>query len=95
VRGPAGAPAVRRGLAIGHGAVLRAVERNTVRLSIPVLGELRSSPETLAWLGGVATLAALGIVEWPVAVAIGAGHLLAQQQHLRLLHAFGEALEEA
>jgi hypothetical protein len=34
-------------------------------------------------------------MEWPIAVAIGAGHLLAQQNHLRLLHDFGEALEEA
>jgi hypothetical protein len=50
--------------------------------------------DSLAWLGGLATLAALGIVEWPVAAVVGVGHVLAQQHHLRLLRDFGEALEE-
>jgi hypothetical protein len=49
----------------------------------------------LAWFGGLTTLAVLGIIEWPVATAVGAGHLLAHQHHLRLLHGLGEALEEA
>jgi hypothetical protein len=76
--------------------VLRAIERNTVRMVVPLVGELRlPPPDTLAWFGGLATLTALGIMEWPVAAAIGTGHLLAQQHHLKLLHDFGEALEEA
>jgi len=87
---------VARTLTIGHGAVLRAIEKNTVRVVVPVMGELRlPPPQSLAWYGGVATLAVLGIMEWPVAVVIGAGHLLAQQTHVKLLHDFGEALEQA
>jgi len=87
---------VDRTLTIGHGAVLRAIEQNTVRVILPALGTVRlPPPETLAWFGGLAVLGVLGVMEWPVAVAIGAGHLLAQQSHLRLLHDFGEALEEA
>jgi hypothetical protein len=87
---------VARTLTIGHGAVLRAIEKNTVRVVVPVVGELRlPPPETLAWFGGLATLTALGLMEWPVAAAIAVGHLLAQQHHLQLLHDFGEALEEA
>jgi hypothetical protein len=100
VRAPAdGAPA-HRTLPIGHGEVLRAVERNiqrnSVTVELPPLGTVRLPPlDTLAWLGGLASLAVLGIMEWPVAAVIGTGHLLAHQRHLRLLQDFGEALEEA
>lgn len=83
-------------LPIGHGAVLRAIRANSVRVEVPVVGELWLPPgDTLAWLGGLVTLAAVGVLEWPVAVALGAGHVLAHQQHLRLLKDFGEGLEEA
>jgi hypothetical protein len=86
------APALR----IGHGAVLRAIQKDTVTVVLPALGTVRlPPPEMLAWFGGLATIAALGIVEWPVAAAIGAGHLLAHQHHLRLLRDFGQALQEA
>jgi hypothetical protein len=87
---------VSRTPAIGHGAVLRAIEKNTVTVVVPVLGTIRLPPaDVLAWFGGLTTLAVLGIIEWPVATAVGAGHLLAHQHHLRLLHGLGEALEEA
>jgi hypothetical protein len=79
-----------------HGAVLRAVEKNTMRVVVPVVGELRlPPPQTFAWFGGLATLAVLGVMDWPVAVVIGAGHLFAQQSHMKLLHDFGQALERA
>ncbi|MGZ4482744.1 MAG: hypothetical protein ACXVXP_07335 [Mycobacteriaceae bacterium] len=82
--------------AIGHGAVLHAIERNTTSLELPRLGIVRlPSPDALASYGGLVTLAAVGVMEWPVALAIGVGHLLAQSHHIRLLHDFGEALEEA
>jgi hypothetical protein len=94
--GSEAATATRSSLRIGHGAVLRAIEKNTVGVVLPALGTVRlPPPQTLAWLAGVSALAVLEIVEWPVAVAIGAGHLLAQQTHMKLLHDFGEALEEA
>ncbi|MCE3551356.1 hypothetical protein LWC33_07810 [Pseudonocardia sp. RS11V-5] len=85
---------------VGHGELLRAIEKNvqnnSVGVEIPGLGTVRlPAPDSLAWFGGLATLAALGILEWPVAAAIGAGHLLSRQRHLRFLKDFGEALEEA
>jgi hypothetical protein len=87
---------VQRTLTIGHGAVLHAIEKNTVQVVVPALGTVHlPPPQTLAWFGGLAALGLLGVMEWPVVVVIGAGHLLAQQSHLRLLHDFGEALEEA
>jgi hypothetical protein len=93
---PAVGEAVAQTLRLGHGAVLRAIQGNTVDVPLPVLGTVRLPPlDSLALYGGLATLAAIGIMEWPVAAAIGVGHLLVQQQHFRLLHDFGEALEKA
>jgi L-cysteine desulfidase len=90
------ATATRSSLRIGHGAVLRAIEKNTLGVAVPALGTVRLPPlQTLGWLAGLTALAVLEIIEWPVAVAVGAGHVLAQQTHMKLLHDFGEALEEA
>jgi hypothetical protein len=83
-------------LRLGHGAVLRAIQGNTVDVPLPVLGTVRLPPlDSLVWFGGLATLVAVEVIEWPVAAAIGVGHLLVQQQHFRVLHDFGEALEKA
>ena len=88
-------PPAEQPLAIGHGAVLNAIERNTVRVVVPALGAVElPSTDTLAWLAGLATIAALGVLEWPVAAVIGVGHVLAHQHHLRLLKDFGEGLQE-
>ena len=93
---PTVSEAVAQTLRLGHGAVLRAIQGNTVDVPLPVIGTVRLPPlDSLALYGGLATLAAIGIMEWPVAAAIGVGHLLVQQQHFRLLHDFGEALEKA
>jgi hypothetical protein len=90
------APIEERRYTIGHGAILHAIERNYPRVVLPLVGELRLPPrQQLAWLGGLATLAVVGVLEWPVAAAIGIGHVLAQQQHVQVLRDFGEALEEA
>jgi hypothetical protein len=77
-------------------AVQRVRESQRFAVSLPVLGRVTiPRPEQLAFYGGIAALAALEIIEWPVAVAITAGHLLASQQHNRTLEQLGEALEEA
>jgi hypothetical protein len=49
----------------------------------------------LAFLAGVITLATTGLLTWPVALTVGAGHLLAHNRHIQLLRDFGEALESA
>lgn len=83
-------------LRIGHGALLHAIEKNYPKVALPGLGDMHlPPPQQLAWLGGLATLAVVGILEWPVAAAIGIGHLLSQQHHVQVLRDFGEALEEA
>jgi hypothetical protein len=45
---------------------------NSAQASLP-------PPERLAYYAGLGALAALGIIEWPVAVAIGAGTMLAKR----------------
>jgi hypothetical protein len=51
-------------------------------------------PQRLAFYGGIATLAVLGIVDWPVAVVLGIGHMLAVDHQHKCLAQFGEALGE-
>jgi hypothetical protein len=65
-------------------------------VSLPVVGRVSlPRPEQLAFYGGLAALAAVQIIDWPVAVAITTGHVLASQHHNRVLEELGEALEEA
>ncbi len=75
-------------------AAEQAVRRNSLYLRIPVLGELKlPAPEQVAFIGGVTVLAAIGVIEWPVAVLLGIGHVVATQAHRKMVRALGEALE--
>ena len=77
-------------------AVKRIRDAETLLINLPYVGKVRiPSPDQLAYIGALAALAAFEIVEWPVAVVVAAGHLLAENQHSRVAREFGEALEEA
>ncbi len=77
-------------------AAKTAVEAHGTSLTVPSLGAVQlPSKGTLAYFAAVAGLAALGLLEWPVAVVIGVGHLLAQQRGNVLLEEFGEGLSDA
>ncbi len=73
------------------------IEKHTLRVTLPDdLGTVRlPEPERLAYYGGIAALAAFGILDWPVAVVLGIGHLLAEDHHHKVLAEFGEALSDA
>lgn len=47
--------------------------------AVHAVREYLSSPQRIAYYGGLGVLAALSIVEWPVAAAIGVGTIVAQQ----------------
>jgi hypothetical protein len=49
--------------------------RAELRIPLPGLG--RPEPGRLLWYGGLGALAAVGILEWPVAVVIGAATAIA------------------
>jgi hypothetical protein len=68
----------------------------TLTVELPGLGRINiPHPEELAYCGGLAVLAALDIIEWPVAVVIAVGHILASDSQDRFAQELGEALEEA
>jgi hypothetical protein len=80
----------------GWRAAQQVSKRQNLHVTVPGLGQISlGPPDQLAYVAGVALLAALEIIEWPLACVIAAGHLLADQRRSAALHAFGEALEEA
>ena len=75
-------------------AAEQAVRRTSLHLQVPVLGELNlPAPEQVAFIGGIAALAVIGLLEWPVAALLGIGHGLATHAHRKVVRALGEALE--
>jgi hypothetical protein len=77
-------------------AVQRSVKRAGVQVRIPCVGEVTlPPPQRLAFFGGLAALAAVGLLDWPVAIVVVAGHALADQHWSRVASGIGEALEEA
>jgi hypothetical protein len=87
--------AARGGAGAGRAAKL-VCERHMTRVDLPCLGTVTlPSRDQLAFVGGVGLLAVAGLVEWPVAAVLAAGHLLASNRSNRTLREFGEALEAA
>lgn len=77
-------------------AVQRVRQAQTFAVDLPILGRVRiPRPEQLAFYGALGALAAIEIIEWPVAVALAAGHVLLQNEHSRMAQEIGEALEDA
>ncbi|HEV7906665.1 MAG TPA: hypothetical protein VGP03_00860 [Pseudonocardiaceae bacterium] len=82
--------------AVGQQAAAIATRNNSVHVEIPGVMHIHLPPlDQLAFFGGVATLAFLQIIEWPVAAVLTVGHVLAHNRHNALLRDFGEALDEA
>src|SRR5947209_3151654 len=77
-------------------AAADATEKNSTQLKLPYgIGVITlPAPQRLAWYGGVTVVATAGLLEWPVAVILIVGHLLAEDHHNRLIHDFGEGLAE-
>ncbi len=81
----------------GPGRAARdAIARHGVRVSLPVLGDVQlPPPQHLVWYAGVAALVAVECIEWPIALVLATGKILADNRHSAVLQEFGEALEEA
>lgn len=76
-------------------AVRRVREAETFSLDLPIVGRVRiPPPEQLAFYGALGALAAVEIIEWPVALALAAGHALLRNEHSRVAQEIGEALED-
>jgi hypothetical protein len=67
----------------------------TFFVNLPVIGRVEiPRPDQLAYYGGLAALAAFELIDWPVAVVIAAGHIMASNHHNKILEELGEAMEE-
>jgi magnesium-transporting ATPase (P-type) len=76
-------------------AVQQIREGETFVVDLPVVGRVTvPRPDQLAYYGGLAALATFNLIDWPVALVIAAGHLLANNHHNHLLEELGEAIEE-
>ena len=80
----------------GRRAAREATENNSTQVTVPMIGTITlPSAEQLAFVGGILLLAALDIIDWPVGVALTAGHLLGAVSNNKVVHNFGKALEAA
>jgi hypothetical protein len=69
-------------------------EGETFAVKLPLVGQVSvPRPEQMAYYGGLAALAAFELIDWPVAMVIAAGHILASNHHNRMLEELGEAME--
>jgi hypothetical protein len=76
--------------------IVEAAERNLRHVRLPGVGEVvLPPPERVAYYAGMGVLAAVGLIEWPLAVVIAAGHVLADQHLFNRLRGLGEAAESA
>jgi hypothetical protein len=76
-------------------AVDKIREGESFAVNLPIVGKVDiPRPEQIAYYGGLAALAALEIIDWPVAVVIVAGHVLASNHRNKILEELGEAMEE-
>jgi hypothetical protein len=77
-------------------AVARVREAESFAVNLPIVGRVPiPRPEQVAYYGALGALAALEIIDWPIALAIAAGHALVQNQHNRVAEEIGKALEDA
>jgi hypothetical protein len=66
------------------------------RVRLPVVGEVAvPPPDKVAYYAGVGVLAALQVIEWPIALVLTVGHVLADQHMSRFARGLGEAAESA
>ncbi|HUC25425.1 MAG TPA: hypothetical protein VMA73_22185 [Streptosporangiaceae bacterium] len=91
--GGGGDPSTRR----VERALTSTLDKHTVSVTLPDnLGTLRlPEPKRIGYYAGLAALAAFGILDWPVAIALGIGHVLAEQHRNEFVEDFGQALLEA
>lgn len=78
-------------------AAQHAISSNSTHLELRLGGvhaHLDLPPvDKLAFYAGLAGAAAFGVIEWPIAVVAGIGHLLSDDRRNRALRALGEALD--
>ncbi len=68
--------------------------RNLRHVHVPVIGEIEvPPPERVAFYAGMGVMAAVGLIEWPLAIVVAAGHVLADQNMFARIRGLGAAAE--
>ncbi|GGL00572.1 hypothetical protein Sme01_40530 [Sphaerisporangium melleum] len=63
-------------------------------VELPLLGRVEvPPPDRVAFYVALSLLAAFEVIEWPLALVIGAGHFLAAQDFSKALRGVGQAAE--
>ena len=76
-------------------AVRRVQAAKSFSVTLPAVGRVRiPRPEHLAYYGVLGALAAVEIIDWPIALVLAAGHALMQQHQSRFAEDVGEALQD-
>lgn len=76
-------------------AIERVRRAHAFSIDLPMVGRVRiPHPEQVAYYGALAVLAAVEVIDWPIALALAAGHALVANSHNRVVEELGEALEE-
>jgi hypothetical protein len=74
----------------------RADEPQRPHISVPIIGTLTvPPPDRLVFYAVLGALSALEVIEWPLALVIGAGHYLTEQRFSPALQEAGQAAEAA
>ncbi|PYN91963.1 MAG: hypothetical protein DMD89_29220 [Candidatus Rokuibacteriota bacterium] len=61
----------------------------------PPAAQGQHSAQRVAWYVGLALMAALEVIDWPVAIVIGIGHELAHRARTRAVRELGSGIEAA
>jgi hypothetical protein len=81
---------------IDRPASAEAVRSYAREVELPVVGKVAvPPPDKVAYYAGIGALALFQVIEWPMALVITAGHLLADQHLSKLAKGVGTALESA
>lgn len=76
--------------------IVAAATRNLRRVHVPLVGTVMvPPPDRVAYYAGMGVLAAVGVIEWPLAAVISVGHVLADQHVFNRVRGLGEAIESA
>lgn len=66
-------------------------------MRIPIINLDLNAPTrgSLAWYGGVGTMAVAGLIEWPLAAIVVAGHLIAENSQSPAVSGAADGAESA
>lgn len=64
-------------------------------MKLPVLDLELNQPtrSSLAWYGGIATMAGFGLIEWPLAAVVATGHLISENSRSPAVSGAAEGAE--